>query len=498
MKRMKRYLSVVAALALVLSLLAGCAGGKENTVTPDPTPGTEVGTGAEPTEPAKPAESTEPAEPAEPTASAYGDGVIGGRDDSGYPEAEAAYESKSASSAEAAMEIPASYAMDMATTYAAEPTETAGMYDGLGGGDVIIEPMPPIDLPPIETPPGAEIAPQAGLLTAGAWNDNENFAFFTDVLGREEWKELQALWGIRPTRRCAVHVTDAGTQEPLRGAVVELLRGDETIASAVTDHNGDAFVYYDLAGSGQYEPDAVRATWGGETALKEGVTVGERIELALGGLTADERKTLDLMFMIDTTGSMGDELEYLKEELRDVIRRVSNANDGMCIRLSVNFYRDEGDEYVVKYFAFTEDIERALDNLRAQYSDGGGDYPEAVDTALENAVSGHEWYEDSVKLLFFVLDAPPHSDRQGTPERLRENIEAAAQRGIRILPVVSSGTDTETEFLMRSAAAVTGGTYVILTDDSGIGYSHLEPTIGDYTVRPLNTLLIELINEYCR
>ena len=65
---------------------------------------------------------------------------------------------------------------------------------------------------------------------------------------------------------------------------------------------------------------------------------------------------------------------------------------------------------------------------------------------------------------------------------MRDNVAAAARRGIRILPVVSSGADTETEFLMRTAAAVTGGAYVFLTDDSGIGYSHLEPTIGDYDV----------------
>ena len=486
MKRMKRYLCILAALTLALSLLAGCAGKAEEPAIPaQPEPGAESVNRPEPAD--EPAGGTE-------SAPVFGDGVIGGRDDFGRAEAEPSYGEKASVSAEAAMEAPASaameYTMDTARISGSEPMPTAG-------GDVIIEPTPPVDLPPIEPPPGAEIAPQAGLLTAGAWNDNENFAFFTDVLGREEWKDLQQLWGLRPTRRCVVHVTDVRTQAPLRGAAVELLRGGEVIADAVTDHNGDAFVYYDLTGSGQYEPDAVRAAWGGETVLKEGVTAGDRIELALGGEVAEERKTLDLMFMIDTTGSMGDELEYLKEELKDVIRRVSNANAGMRIRLSVNFYRDEGDEYVVKYFAFTEDIDQALDNLRAQYSSGGGDTPEAVDTALENAVTGHEWYEDSVKLLFFVLDAPPHADRQGTPERLRGNIEAAAGRGIRILPVVSSGTDTETEFLMRSAAAVTGGTYVFLTDDSGIGYAHLEPTIGDYTVRPLNTLLIELINEYC-
>ncbi len=201
--------------------------------------------------------------------------------------------------------------------------------------------------------------------------------------------------------------------------------------------------------------------------------------------------------MVDTTGSMGDELEYLKEELLDVIDRVSSENSGMKIRLSVNFYRDEGDEYVVRYFAFTDDIDAALSDLEEQYSSGGGDTPEAVDTALDNAINGHDWSEESVKLLFFVLDAPPHSDRQGSVESIYSSISKAAELGVRIIPVSSSGVDTETEFIMRTAAAVTGGTYTFLTDDSGIGNPHLEPTIGEYQVEMLNELMIRLINEYC-
>lgn len=446
MKRRNRTLALAAALALILALLAGCGG------TESADPAGEAGAGTA-------------------DAPVYGDGVIGGTGVAEAPEPEVLYE-------------------------AALAADTAAEDSAVPGVGIITDPVPSVEPFVIEPPPGAEITPQAGLLTAGAWNDNENFALFTEVLGRSEWQELQKLWSLRPTRRYAVRVTDAD-QTPVRGALVELLRGGETIASAVTDHNGDAFVYCDLAGSGQYEPDAVRATYGGAAAARDGVRAEERTELTLDASAAANEKTLDLMFMVDTTGSMGDELEFLKEELNDVIRRVSNANEGMRVRLSVNFYRDEGDEYEVKYFAFTEDIDKALENLRAQSSAGGGDTPEAVDTALENAVNGHEWYDDSVKLLFFVLDAPPHSDRQGTPERMRDNVAAAARRGIRILPVVSSGADTETEFLMRTAAAVTGGAYVFLTDDSGIGYSHLEPTIGDYDVYPLNTLLVDLINEYC-
>ncbi len=469
MKQLKKHLTVITALALIISLFAGCAGAKR-------------------------AESSGTVATASTGSSAsYGDGVIGGSG-SGTGVFYAARDS--AESGAVAMES----APAVGSSGSSGGAMTKPGSDSASEPAVIDPVMPPIDGPVVEPPPGHDKTPQAGLLTAARWSDNDNFDFFRDVLGREEWTSLQRLWGIVPTSRCSVHVVNERTQEPVKGALVELLRGSEAISSAVTDHNGNAYLYYDLTGSGQYEPTGLRATYGKVTLLQDSSSVAEHTELSLDISDADvpEGKVLDLMFMVDTTGSMGDELEFLKEELSDVIRRVRSANEGIRIRLSVNFYRDEGDEYVVKYFAFTEDVDTAVSNIKAQYSAGGGDYPEAVDTALENAVTGHDWLEDSVKLMFFVLDAPPHSDRDGTPERIRENIEKSAQLGIRIMPIVSSGTDTETEFIMRSAAAVTGGTYVFLTDDSGIGYSHLVPTIGQYTVEPLNTLLIDLINEYCK
>lgn len=76
------------------------------------------------------------------------------------------------------------------------------------------------------------------------------------------------------------------------------------------------------------------------------------------------------MFVCDTTGSMGDELSYLQAELMDIIQRVKKQNGNIPLRLSVNFYRDEGEEYVVRSFPFTEDFDRAVQNLGQQTAEG--------------------------------------------------------------------------------------------------------------------------------
>lgn len=339
-----------------------------------------------------------------------------------------------------------------------------------------------------------EIQPQSGTLTAGEWKDNADYDYFKDVLNHNDWYSYMETWKLFPTSRYAVQVTNEN-QEAAKNQKVELMAGQRVIGTAVTDSEGMAYVYYNLD-HGNQKADRIRIR-DTEYAVEETDKDGT-LHLVLKSYEEPEEKALDLLFMVDTTGSMSDELEFLKLELQDVIRRVSEEYEGIRIRLSVNFYRDREDAYVVRDFPFTEDIDEALSRLRVQYSDGGGDYPEAVDEAFENAVKGHEWNGDSVKLLFFVLDAPPHSDRKGTVELMGSTLKAAAESGIRVLPVASSGVDTETEYLLRTMAAVSGGTYIFLTDDSGVGDSHLEPTIGDYEVEYLNDLMVRLINWYCK
>lgn len=206
-------------------------------------------------------------------------------------------------------------------------------------------------------------------------------------------------------------------------------------------------------------------------------------------------KTLDLMFTVDTTGSMGDEIYYLQEELQDVIKRVQNDTANIPVRLSVNFYRDLNDEYVVRPYEFSTNINEQLAYLNKEYATGGGDFEEAVETALANSVNDHSWDENSIKLMFLVLDAPPHNTEENR-QILMDTITKASEMGIRIIPVASSGIDKDTEFLLRAFAMATGGTYTFLTDDSGVGGSHLEPTVGEYQVEQLNDLLVRLIEQY--
>ncbi len=330
----------------------------------------------------------------------------------------------------------------------------------------------------------------AGTLTAGEWKDADNIADWLKLLSKDEWKGFVNSRKLDTANIVTVKVTDG--ENACFNVPVKLLSGDEVIYTGKTDINGRAYLFGNITGNDK-TADAVSV--GEQTVALDGKT-----EIEISAAEAGVKVTaLDLMLMIDTTGSMGDELEYIKAELYDVVERVAKAGESISIRVSVNFYRDEGDDYTVKFFDFREDINECIEQLKEQSAYGGGDYPEAVHTALDNAVSGHDWREEAVKLCFIVLDAPPHSESeiQEVNVELLKTVKTAAEQGIRIIPVASSGVDGETEFLLRSWALMTGGTYIFITNDSGIGGGHKEAEVGEHTVEFLNECMIRVACEYC-
>ena len=415
-----------------------------------------------------------PAEPAATDAHAKPAATYGPHDIGGVEKSEAADGAILAEAGGAAGDWAYDAAADIAFADAAEPS-VAGA-DGCG--DIWIE-------PPYEEP---QIPPEAGLLTGGEWRDNDHWTDWNELYGtHSSWEQFKSDWRVSYEMRIAVTVTSGG--QPVEGARVSC---PNAVAEAVTDNKGRAYLFY-TAINGPTEP--ITAQYGGVSASADGVLDNGAVEIELDGAPAAAEKKLDFMIMCDTTGSMWDELSYLQEELKDIITRVQADNANIPTRLSVNFYRDEGDEYVVREYPFTTDISEACEAIAQQSAEGGGDFPEAVHTALDSAINGHDWDEDSVKILFLVLDAPPHEDIQ-TVDSVNYLIRQASEKGIRIIPIASSGIDKSTEYLLRTMAFTTGGTYTFLTDNSGIGGSHIEPTVGAYNVEKLNDMMVRIVNGY--
>ncbi|MCA9700264.1 MAG: VWA domain-containing protein, partial [Myxococcales bacterium] len=203
-------------------------------------------------------------------------------------------------------------------------------------------------------------------------------------------------------------------------------------------------------------------------------------------------RALDVALVIDTTGSMGDELEYLKVEIRDIAEAIAHHFPNVDQRYALVVYRDDGDQYVTRTFDFTGDLDAFQADLADQSANGGGDYPEAMDKAME-ATAKLSWRGgETARVTFLVADAPPHANDFDDTLDAVDDLRA---KGVAVYPVASSGVAGEAEFMMRAAAMLTGAQYLFLTDDSGVGNPHAEPHIPCYTVEQLAPLMVRAVRS---
>lgn len=128
---------------------------------------------------------------------------------------------------------------------------------------------------------------------------------------------------------------------------------------------------------------------------------------------------IDVVFCIDATGSMKDDIDILRAKLIPELREA--AKQCGTIRYGLVLYRDYVDSFrynglPIKVFDFTSDLEKFVSQLNSFTINGreGGDIPEAVYEALYGATSYFDWASDSQKKVILIGDAEPHAKPRGT------------------------------------------------------------------------------------
>lgn len=357
--------------------------------------------------------------------------------------------------------------------------------DGAGSGGVGGAPVPG----PTPDPSQGGSNQSPGQLTAGDWDDNLNYDFFLKYLtqapqglpahpGEERMFITVRDTEGRPVPNARVTVADAG------GKRLEAPTASDGRLLFLPAHDGAqanaAFTVTVTPPPGQ----------GGEPFTTQ--VEGPQWDLTVPGMQGVLPTELDVAFVVDATGSMMDEIGYLKAEIQNIVDSVRGSFPQVSARFALVMYRDDGDEYVVRPFDFTSDVGLFRQRLEAQSADGGGDYPEAMERGL-GAIHQLSWRTgNTARLTFLVADAPTHT--QHYQAFLRE-AHRARLSGIKVYPVAASGVADEAEYLMRLAAHLTLGRYIFLTDDSGIGDPHADPHIPCFQVQLLKNLLIRAIGS---
>ncbi len=171
------------------------------------------------------------------------------------------------------------------------------------------------------------------------------------------------------------------------------------------------------------------------------------------------RPVLDLAFLIDTTGSMGGEIEMVKKKTKDLVAKLASGKPAPIVRVGLVAYRDRGDEYVTKVFPFSDDIDKVVKDITNLHAAGGGDTPEAVNQGLHAALNDLKWTTDkkASKLLFLIGDASPHIyPNDFSWENESKN---AISRGIQINTIACDGLDSAGTTVFEKIAKLADGKF---------------------------------------
>ncbi len=325
--------------------------------------------------------------------------------------------------------------------------------------------------------------PQAGQLTSSALFDNDHYDYWKKLVSSTDnekgiYDNYENRFSFNTKNRIKITLKNASG--------VEVTIDEQT---ARTDVNGVAYIYPTVTKE-EYDLKIKYVNINNET-IELSKQINGDFEMSIDDAKPREN-VIELMLIIDTTGSMGDELEYLKSELAYVIEEIKKNNNDISIYISLLFYRDQNDAYITKYVEFTDDVNLTIAELKKQGANGGGDFEEAVQIAFNEALQKNWTSKNSTKIILHVADAPAHDQ---DIQQWNDCVLKASSMGIQIITIASSGIDRKTEYFFRAQSMITNGVYTYLTNHSGIGYDHLTPIREDEEiVEYLNLMLIRLIN----
>ena len=211
-------------------------------------------------------------------------------------------------------------------------------------------------------------------------------------------------------------------------------------------------------------------------------------------LPASSTPTLEMVFVLDTTGSMGGLLDGAKQKIWSIVNSVQQSAHPPHVRVGLVAYRDHGDTYVTRVTPLTSDLDKVYTTLMTYKAEGGGDTPEDVRQALSDGVRKGGWSARSprtAQVLFLVGDAPPHDDYAQEPDTLTTAAQAA-KRGI-VINAIECGSAEDTRLAWQKIARHAEGAFFAIEENGGV---QVTPTPYDAPLAALGSSLGQTYTAY--
>lgn len=343
--------------------------------------------------------------------------------------------------------------------------------------------------------------PRKEPLTAASHNDNEEYVYFLEYLQRSGSLGHVKHQDLRD--RSIVRIVNHGGQ-PIQNALYRIeTKFRRVLWEGRTFANGESVFYPHVMFEG-FNQDQMYLT-----VLDNQGHPYHRIPLSkdLYGVNTfkyrhgyHRPRQADILFVLDTTGSMADEIMQLEDTIFAIHAQIHQRFPDFELRFGLVQYKDRGDSYRVKYDWFAHDIDHFQHILQSIECGGGKDKAEDVQAALDTALHRIDWDPEAIKMAFLIGDARPHLNY----EQYFDYVDAAKEaneRGIKIHTVGASGLKPAGEYIFRQIAALTYSEYVFLTygetgesDGSGVGkVSH--HTGLNFAPTNLDQAIVDLISR---
>ncbi len=331
-------------------------------------------------------------------------------------------------------------------------------------------------------------------LKAGFSDDNKQFNYFQNFL--EKFKPDANHLELNTKERIWFQVKDANGKF-LPNTKVKIKSGFKTLSEGLTYSDG-TYLFFPSEYKDEYKFNAVFQK---NKASKE-ISFdrqGSRKQIIQLDSQEIENYPLDIVFVLDTTGSMGEEIARLKNTIEIINLNLGGDKNGQ-VRFGMVLYRDKGEEYRTKVIGLTNDLNAFKKELDKVSAGGGGDVPEDLQEALKDSIEDINWNEKAIKLSFVITDAAPHLDYGQSYDYVKTS-KKAREKGIKIFTIGTGGLDINGEYVLRQISQYTYAKYIFLTygekgeSDGGKSGSVSHHTGDNFPTDKLESIIIRFAKE---
>ncbi len=337
---------------------------------------------------------------------------------------------------------------------------------------------------------------QSGL-KAGFSDDNRQFNYFINFL--EKYKSVDH-YPLNVSERIMIEVL-ATDKTTVPNAIVRIFSDRRLLEEGTTLSDG-TYLFFP---SQYHEFDHFTAKISHNQSRQE-IRFDRQskryLSVHLDTVFSPQEIPVDVLFVFDTTGSMGEEIRRLKKTIELIHLNLNSTTSSVPIRLRFGMvlYRDQRDRYLTRTIPLTSDLQAFLKELNAIEVDGGGDRPEDLQSALEVALTQVSWDPNGVRAGFIVTDAPPHLD-YGQEYTYVTASQEAKRKGIKLFSIGTGGLDIMGEYILRQISQYTHATYIFLSygekgeSKGGRAGSVSHHTGANFQTDKLEAIIIKLMRE---